>query len=688
MLQFTYPGVYTQELPSGVRTITGAPTSVALFVGPTLSGIDGRPIRILSFGDFQRNFGGLSQTSNLSYSVLHFFSNGGGEAFVQRVPSKNAKQASTTVKRDDNPQTNVASLTLTALSSGAAGNELFAEFDSFGIGASPFGGAPDKKRFNITLTDRLTGRVERFTNLTTSSTGARFAPTVVNDPATGSSLVKLDMPGPAINVEGPQANGTIYKVGALPTGAPFAVDVKLTVSVAVLSADGTTPSNAVNALPVTVFANGSSKPASVLEMVTKLGAAINAAIRADNNANTQMEGVAIEAAQFEGGTMIRLRTAPPGPALLTKRLNDATVTISDPAGPLPAGTAGFLATFGLPASPNGSNPSRYRLGSPYPATSQIFGTPVAGDDGDPNGQPDDNVFKQAVMDLDNPDPFFNILCLPDLVRPSPTDPTALQHANAMTVYAEAALVCLHKFAFLLIDPLPNVTSVGAAESWKSLQFTFQSSYSAAYFPNIRVDDPLVPGTIRSHPPSGALAGVFARTDGQFGVWQAPAGVEASLSGVYGPSVVLSDEEQGILNPIGLNCIRLFPIYGTVNWGSRTVDGSNALASDWKYVPVRRTANYILRSLSEALRWAVHKPNGEQLWSQLRINVTAFMHGLFRQGAFKGVSARDAYFVLCDATTTSPDDINQGIVNIVIGFAPLKPAEFVVISLRQIVQPAV
>jgi phage tail sheath protein FI len=164
-----------------------------------------------------------------------------------------------------------------------------------------------------------------------------------------------------------------------------------------------------------------------------------------------------------------------------------------------------------------------------------------------------------------------------------------------------------------------------------LTITFQSNHAAAYFPNIRVDDPLVPGSIRSHPPSGAVAGVFARTDGQFGVWQAPAGVEASLSGAYGPSVVMSDDEQGLLNPIAVNCIRQFPIFGTVSFGSRTVDGSNALASEWKYIPVRRTASYILRSLSEALRWAVHKPNGEQLWSQLRINTTAFMHGLFRQG---------------------------------------------------------
>jgi phage tail sheath protein FI len=165
----------------------------------------------------------------------------------------------------------------------------------------------------------------------------------------------------------------------------------------------------------------------------------------------------------------------------------------------------------------------------------------------------------------------------------------------------------------------------------------------------------------------------------------PAG--ASLNGVYGPAVLLSDDDHGLLNPVGVNCIRRFPVYGTVAFGSRTTDGADAMASDWKYIPVRRTSNYILRTMAESLRWAVHKPNGEELWSQLRVSVASFMQGLFRQGAFKGVSARDAYFVKCDASTTTQDDINAGVVNIVIGFAPLKPAEFVIVSLRQIVQPA-
>jgi phage tail sheath protein FI len=674
MLQLTYPGIYTREIASGVRTITGAPTSVALFVGPTKTGIDGRPIRLFNFPDFERAFGGLSQTSSLSYSVLHFFANGGGEAYVIRVPAKNATAAKTAFKQD--VATGPESLTVTALSSGVGSNNLFVEFDGFGLDSPG-----DKKRFNVSVIDRLTGRVERFGNLATSSTSARFAPAVVDDPATGSKLVNVAVAG--IDKEGPQPNGTIYKLGTAPGAAgTFGDDVKLELTVAVLKADGSADTG-VTKLPVTVFANGDAKPTSGLELVTRLMAAINAGIRADQPSATMMEGVPIEGDSFVEGTetFIRLRTARPGSAPLNRRLGDATVTITNPA----AGTK-FLTEYGL--NKTNENPSRYQLGAAYAAASQISGSPVQGADGDVNGQPDSNVFKQAVMDLDTPDPFFNILCLPDLVRPAPNDPTALQHTNAMSVYSEAALVCKNKHAFLLIDPLPDITSVGAAESWKSLKFTFQSSHSAAYFPNIRVDDPLVPGAIRSHAPSGAIAGVYARTDGQFGVWKAPAGTDAVLSGVYGPSVTMSDKEQGVLNPIGLNIIRQFPIYGTVSFGSRTVDGSNALASDWKYIPVRRTASYILRSLSEALRWAVHSPNGEALWSQLRINVTAFMQGLFRQGAFKGVSAREAYFVQCDASTTTQDDINQGVVNIVIGFAPLKPAEFVVISLRQIVQPTV
>lgn len=307
MLQLTYPGVYTQEQSSGVHAISGAPTSVALFVGPTKSGIDNRPIRIFNFGDFQRNFGGLSQTSNLSYSVLHFFANGGGDAFVIRVPAKGAVAAESQFKSNGAA---TASLDVAALSSGVASNQIFVEFDPFGLGTNPFSAAADKKRFNLTIIDGLGGSVERFMDLSTSSSSARFAATVLDDPGTGSGLVNVSVTG--INKDGPVANGTVYKINPVAAGT-FANDVVLSLSVAVLKADGTADAN--NSLAnfnVKVFAKNDAQPASALELATRLAAAINSQIRANPAAATLMEGVGIEAAPFEGGTMFACARPPRG----------------------------------------------------------------------------------------------------------------------------------------------------------------------------------------------------------------------------------------------------------------------------------------------------------------------------------------------------------------------------------------
>jgi phage tail sheath protein FI len=167
------------------------------------------------------------------------------------------------------------------------------------------------------------------------------------------------------------------------------------------------------------------------------------------------------------------------------------------------------------------------------------------------------------------------------------------------------------------------------------------------------------------------------------VWKAPAGFDATLVGVPQLAVPLTDAENGELNPHGINCLRALPATGRVVWGARTLRGSDQLADEYKYVPVRRTALFIEESLYRGLKWAVFEPNDEPLWAQIRLNVGAFMHNLFRQGAFQGSSPRDAYFVRCDKDTTTQNDINLGIVNVVVGFAPLKPAEFVVLKLQQI-----
>jgi hypothetical protein len=162
-------------------------------------------------------------------------------------------------------------------------------------------------------------------------------------------------------------------------------------------------------------------------------------------------------------------------------------------------------------------------------------------------------------------------------------------------------------------------------------------------------------------PCGAVAGVFARTDTQRGVWKAPAGLDASLVGVPQLTVSLTDSENGELNPLGINCLRAMPASGRVVWGSRTLQGNDRLASEWKYIPVRRTALYIEESLYRGTQWVVFEPNDEPLWSQIRLNVGAFMHSLFRQGAFQGTTPRDAYFVKCDKETTTQNDIDRGIV---------------------------
>jgi phage tail sheath protein FI len=235
---------------------------------------------------------------------------------------------------------------------------------------------------------------------------------------------------------------------------------------------------------------------------------------------------------------------------------------------------------------------------------------------------------------------------------------------------------------LLIDPPPSLQPSGVEAKLPALNTSDQKRASAVFYPWIKAGHPLKPGITDEFPPSGAIAGVFARTDVQRGVWKAPAGVDAGLAGVQGLAFSLTDAENGDLNKIAINCLRNFPAIGSVVWGSRTRDGNDALASEWKYIPVRRTAFFIEESLFRGLKWVVFEPNAAPLWAQIRLNVGAFMNNLFRQGAFQGVAPKDAYFVKCDGETTTQNDINLGIVNILVGFAPLKPAEFVILKIQQ------
>jgi phage tail sheath protein FI len=285
------------------------------------------------------------------------------------------------------------------------------------------------------------------------------------------------------------------------------------------------------------------------------------------------------------------------------------------------------------------------------------------------GGPSDKTGLYALLKAD----LFTILCLPP----------AAPEGRALDAMWEVALsLCVDERAFLLVDP-PDVLPSNGITGWvQDRTLTAQGRNAAVYFPRLRRPDPMRDGAIGEFVPSGAVAGIMARTDGARGVWKAPAGIEAGVVGASGLSVPLTDAESGELNPLAINCLRTFPVIGTVVWGARTMRGADALTDEYKYVPVRRLALFLEETLFRNTQWVVFEPNDEPLWAQIRTSIGAFMQDLFRQGAFQGTTPRDAYFVRCDAETTTQFDIDRGIVNIIVGFAPLKPAEFVVVSIQQ------
>ncbi|MBX3234554.1 MAG: phage tail sheath family protein [Nitrospiraceae bacterium] len=525
--QPTYPGVYIEELPSGVRTITGVATAITAFIGKALRGPTDAPVTITSFAEFERTFGGLHRDMTMSYAVRDFFTNGGGQAVIVRLYKAVTGSASKATY-------DVTNLTLQAASEGAWGMMVrvrvdqnpatdpnaVAAADNLGVNASDL--------FNLTVWDKTTGVTETFLNLTTKES-ARRADRVL---ATESNLVKVLTSLPA---------------NILPAAHPGAL---------------TDPD---------VWDSSSSKSTGAK--------------------SSPASDIAVDSAPLD------------------------------------------LAAY------QGSQSSKTGL------------------------------YQLEKVDL------FNLLCIPPDTRGSNVPDK---------VYQDALIYCFNRRAMLLVDPQDAWKSVSSAQSGAAgMNLTGPQARNAAlYFPRIKQADPMLGGQVDTFVPCGTIAGIMARTDAQRGVWKAPAGLDASLLGAVGLQVELNDADNGLLNPLGINCLRTFKVHGRVVWGSRTMRGADAAADEYKYVPVRRLALFLEESLYRGTQWVVFEPNDEPLWAQIRLNLGAFMHDLFRQGAFQGTAPRDAYFVKCDKETTTQNDINLGILNIVVGFAPLKPAEFVIIKLQQ------
>ena len=632
----TYPGVYIEEIPSGVRTIAGVATSVAAFVDYFPRGPMNQAVEIFSYSDFERTFGGLDVNSEASYAIQQFFLNGGTDAWVVRVASGTHKSA--VIVLDSSIP--AMALTVTAASQGAWGDNLRVAVSW-----------PDASHFDLTVSevDLSTGaaiRQETFRGLVMATAAA-----VVNQ---ASQLVTVTTSGADRPVPTGTVSGDLGPAFSLPSSAPNDRTIKVTF-------DRLTP------VPTTVTEElNLGQSALSLEEVAGL---LQSLIRAKHPTDPAWSQATVRAVNQS----LQLAAGPAAPDAF---LSFAAGT-SDPT------TVGTLKLTGAGVNDN------VALYSPA-AARQFQGLGTPGDNGTP---PDANALlgSQAVdpptgmFALDKVS-LFNILCLPRIanIGPSSLAFAATDDDGAISqVISTATAYCDARRAFLILDTPSTVNNLPQVKTWLTKMASLRDKNVAFYFPRVEIADPLSAFRPRSFGASGTLAGLYARTDAGRGVWKAPAGTEAVLRGVQSLDYTMTDAENGALNPLAINCLRNFPVYGNVCWGARTLDGSDQQASEWKYIPVRRLALFLEESLYRGTQWVVFEPNDEPLWSQIRLNVGAFMHNLFRQGAFQGSSPREAYLVKCDRETTTQNDIDLGIVNIVVGFAPLKPAEFVIIKIQQL-----
>lgn len=638
----TSPGVYIEEVSSGVRTIAAVSTSVAAFVGFFKRGSTKAAVQVFNFSDFTREFGGLDADCEASYSLQQFFLNGGSEAWVVRTSAAGSSSSAAISLKETSSAANPI-VKATTGSAGEWGNNIRLAVD--------YDTPTPTQTFNLTITEMvlsggqlIPGVVEVFRNLILDPTKANDAKKVVNN---GSKLVQIEYQNGPTPTQRPAHSGTVSKVLLPADLAALVANDSMKVS---LNGVAVTDPLAVKApLPTTLAALAATLTANLRALDQKLK---NATVNLLGSASTQ-QYLQVVAGSDATSLIDDLIEFTPTDVLATKLGFTA-----DRANVRQYGAGGVAK--GSQALP-GATQQKGANGNP-PAAGDITGDPIA----------KTGLFRLDAVDL------FNLLCIPDTVN--------LPDAQAADVAAKAEVYCESRRAFYILD-IPQKDAlrdeVGEVNGWLDENATLRHKNAATYFPRPAIADPLNDFRPRLIAPSGLLAGLYARTDTERGVWKAPAGTEATLRGVQSLETTLTDAENGTLNPKAINCLRRFPIYGNVSWGARTLVGADAQASEWKYIPVRRTALFIEESLYRGTQWVVFEPNDAPLWAQIRLNIGAFLHTLFRQGAFQGTSPREAYFVKCDSETTTQTDINSGIVNIVVGFAPLKPAEFVVIKLQQI-----
>lgn len=650
---YKYPGVYIEHVPSGLLAVEAASTSVAAFVGPVPRGPVGEPVFITSPTQFAQIFGDPGDTGGgirnlgehpdrFAHAVNAFFANGGSKAYVMRVAETAGAGAPAAADATmPNPADAARGFLLTATSPGQWANGLVAQLRTTDDGPDPDLDLGYTLEIGIPDADDALIVLESFDGLSMDSNSPRFIDRVASD---GSLLLRIAGAPVGTGAAEIVVQANALRSGAIDTAAPLAL------------------TGQTLTLRVGPAASGNVEIAFDADSddLDAIAAIIEARMRSASNGVPGFTATVV--ALGGGGSGLLLSSGGIGPdGDVTARGSEAAgsaralLQLADAASeavPIPPGTLS-----------NGADRITTRLGG--------------GADG--SATPGTARYAAAFETLrDYRD--ISIVLLPTLAwQPGgdngPYD-VALTHCEFM------------QNRLLLIDPPEPVGSarLTTPKSVKDLGAP-TSPYAVLYYPWLQIANPFYdPDTAGNLPrrfavgPSPHAAGMWARIDGSRGVWKAPAGLEATVRGAMGPTLLIGNELQGNLNEWGVNCLRQI-IGPTVIWGARTL--ATKSQPEFRYVPVRRTQSMIGESLYIALQAVVFEPNDHRLWASLRAAATDFMTGLFRAGAFQGEKTSDAFFVQCGlGSTMTQGDIDAGIVRLVVGFAPLKPAEFVVVQIKQ------
>ncbi|MFD5594839.1 phage tail sheath family protein [Streptomyces griseorubiginosus] len=640
MPALSYPGVYVQEVAGGVRPLDTASTSTAAFVGLSEMGPDTGAGLVTNWTDFQRVYGSFIADGHLAHSVFQYFANGGRQCYIVRVTRRDATVADVTVhNRAASP---VAGMRFSAKSKGEWGNTLLLQIEDATLDPGNLFKLTVRRQTDpaaVPDSPQDLPPLEVFDNLSVDPASPAYVVDVVGQ---ASGLIDVQVLS--------SNNATQHGVHRGGLGPTLPLDTHLGFRIS-LDGDGYQP--------VTLAAGASTATA-----LSDVASAIETAVHALTKRKASTDPAAFSAFTCTAETV-------GSQSRLVLRSGTQSATSSVRVQPAATHDATALLRIGEAAggrSEDGIAPRRPAAVSLLQVGDSGIAVPVtaatAGSDG--VAELTESSFGDAFSRLDHVSDF-SLLAVPGESTPAMAD-------LGMAYCANRPL----QDVFYLAETGRGDDTVADATAFRS-RLTTSNSYGALYFPWVKSLDP----SGRSAepillPPSGCVAGLYARIDASRGVWKAPAGTEAGLNGVVGLGAELSDVDHGNLNPRGIDVIRRFPGAGVVVFGARTISAD----PQWRYVPVRRTAIMLRVSIYNGIQWAVFEPNDEPLWSQLRLSIGSFMTTLFRQGAFQGSTPSEAFFVKCDAETTTQADVDAGVVNVLVGFAPLKPAEFVVVKISQ------